>query len=504
MTSKQVNLNIPVAHFQNVLSWDNATIERLVRAAVELAQKVGLRLDDDTEGIYLKEAESKGAKIDWNANAVMFSEADIEKTIDVMRTTLPAPIPLRKLNISHGRKERFSVGNGANLLFDWKTWQVKPPSAADLVDVCRWAQGCDDVDALYAPVMLKDMDLNLEPLYSYALMSKYCRKRVYFNQPTEPIHVKHLGKMSRVVEKHHGFFQTMPEWEYLNPPFRLGLRSIRTMLARVDLGACDMMGIGSMAISGMSAPVTVAGLAVCALGEILAGLTFFRILRPGFGLRANVCSGSFDLRTANVTYFGLRTHLQNIALWELLVRGIGADAPCMTYYRDANEPGMQAAYEYGMAKAFFSSVIDYTYEEIGGLACGNIFSPEQAVLDMAIIKELNELTCGFEVSKEALGLEEIVNARFEQGVHMSTEHTMRHMKDSVPFSDFLFRGLPSGSQHDKSSTQTDKLMQKAADAVNSDRCKGREIAPDTELSGEMYEYVKEAAAELGISAPPLL
>jgi hypothetical protein len=371
------------------------------------------------------------------------------------------------------------------------------------MEVSQWAQGCDDIGLLVQPFMLKDLDLNLEPIFSYAVMAKYYRRRLLANQPTEPIHVRYLQKMNRVVESARGYRPIMLEYEYVNPPFRMGLRSIATMLARVDTGACTAMGIGPMSVGGMSAPVTVAGLAVTALAEILAGLTFFRILRPGVGLRANVCTGSLDLRTARVSYFGMHTHLGNLATWELLVRGIGVDSPCLTWYRDANEPGLQALYEFGMAQAFFSSVLNRCSPEIGGLGNGNIFSPHQAMLDMAAAKEFNELAAGFTVSDEALGVEEIIRARFEQGVHMSSEHTLRHMQAGVPFSGFLFRGMSSGAQHDKQHTQTDELMEHAAAGVSAARAKGCQAEPDIGLSRELYGFVKEAAAELGVEAPPL-
>ena len=503
METHRVHLNIPLAHFQNVLSWDQADIDHLVNAAVDLAVKVGLRLDEDREGVYLKEAEGKGTTIDWEAQAAMFTREQIEETMDVMRKTSPVKTPLRDRVRPQKREARFMVGNGANLVFDWDAWQVKGPTNADVVKLCHWAQGCDDVSALFPPVMLKDVDPRLEPLYSYALMAKHCRKPVYHEQPTEPIHVRYLDRMARVVEKHRGYFQEMQPFEYINPPFRISSRSIRTMLARIDLGVCGVMGIGPMTVGGMSEPVTVAGAAVVALAEVLAGLTFFRIIRPGYGLRATMCTGALDMRTARVSYFGMHVHLQNLAGWELLVRGIGADASCLTWYRDANEPGMQAMYEFGTAQAFFSSMLNPCTPEIGGLCNGNVFSPHQAVLDIAMIKEFNELTAGFEVSEDALGLDEVVGARFDQGVHMGSEHTLKYMKDGVPFSDFLFRGLPAGAQHDRSKTQTDELMEKAAESVRASVEEGAQIEPDHELADELYEHVREAASELGVDAPAL-
>lgn len=504
MGNKRVNINIPAAHFHSVLSWDKDTIDRLVSDAVDLVCKIGLQLYDDDRGIYLKEAESKNASIDWNCRAVNFTRCQVQETIEIMRQTRPVPDPLRPMVLSEkGRDERFFVGNGANLVFDWDSWQATAPAACDIVEISQWVQGFDDLEAMLQPVMLKDIDPRLEPLYSYALMCKYCRKRVYHNQPTEPVHVRYLDKMSGVVEKHRDYCQPMQDWEYINPPFRMGRRAIATMLERVDSGICNVIGVGSMAVAGMSAPVTAAGTAITALAEILSGLTFFRIMRPGLGLKPNICAGSLDLRSGRVSFFSMHTHLCNLATWDLLVRGIGVDSPISSGYRDANEPGLQALYEVGIAQNFFSTVAQRCCPEIGGLACGNIFSPHQAVMDIEVIKEFNELAYGFEVSDKVLGTGEIIKARFEQAMHMSSEHTLNHMKNGVSFSDFLFRGLPAGAQHDKNHTQTEELMKKAAQSVETAMASGRQVKPDVDLGKELHEFVKEAAAELGIEAPPL-
>ena len=335
-------------------------------------------------------------------------------------------------------------------------------------------------------------------------MSKYYHKTLNHEVPTQPIHVKYLEKMARIVQEKTGFYQPMSVYEYVNPPFRMGFRGIETMLARVDMGVCESMGIGSMSVSGISTPITVTGLAVVAVAEIIAALTLFRILRPGYGLLSVAATGSLDLRTARVNYFSMHTHLGNLAAWELITRGLGVDSKCLSWYRDANEPGMQAMYEFGLGQTLFSSVFKSIYPEIGGLSSGAVFSPEQAVMDMEIIKEFDEFAYGFEYDENTVGYEEILSAGFDQSIHMSTEHTVKYMHDNLTFSNFLFKGLSPGAHHNKEFNQTQELMKKAAEKVRNAKKKGREMEPNKELSSELYECVKEAAGELGIECPELI
>jgi hypothetical protein len=64
MSQPKIHLNIPVACTGNILSWDDETIKRLVREVIRVVTKTGLQLPDDHEGVFLKEAQSKGLAVD--------------------------------------------------------------------------------------------------------------------------------------------------------------------------------------------------------------------------------------------------------------------------------------------------------------------------------------------------------------------------------------------------------------------------------------------------------
>lgn len=506
----RVTVSLPLRRFTGVLSWDAATLERLVDAAVRAATGVGLRLDDDHDGARLEEAACAGADVDRGERLVRFTERDIRDTIAAMRSTVAVPPSGEAGGTSTGedgaraagRDATYLAGNGAQLVFDGARWAARTANADDLREACRRAQGSDLIGTLFPPFLVSGADARLEPLWSYAILAAHCGKRILHGQPTDPFHVRWLDRMESAVRADRGHHQPMQEWEYLNPPFRLARRAIDTMLARVDSGCCGVMGIGSMAVAGLSAPVTAAGLAVAAVGEVLAGLAFLHRLRPHAGLRGMVAAGSLDLRSGRVSYGSVHTHLCNLAAWELLTRGIGAGATCPTWYRDANEPGLQALHEFSMNQAFFSSVLGRSIPEIGGLASGALFSAEQAVMDIEAAREFDELAHGFVVDEEAVGLEEVLAGRFAPDHHVATEHTVRHRLDGVPYSSFYPRGLGATSRHDARTTQTAGLMAEAARKAREATERGRSQAPEQRLANELQRLVEEAAREIGVAAPP--
>ena len=492
----RTHISLPIARYDDVLSWDQATVERLLRHAYTIAMKAGCHIEEEE---FLKEIESKGGAVDWTRRAVVPTEKQLDEVCELLKET--TPMRPRFAEVTSEGFRPVGVGNGGNMVFDWESWSAKAPTVDDLVWVCKFAEGNDDVGSLFDPFMPKDIHILLEPIFTYAVMVRHCRKPVYHAQATEPEHVVYLDRMARIVEKHRGYYQPMLHYEYVNPPFRLGGRGIRTMLTRIDTGICDKMGLGPMSVSGMSAPVTVAGTAVTAVAEVLAALNALHLMRPEPGLTTNACTGELDLATARVKYFAFRTHRQNIAVAEIFRRGVGVECNFLTWYRDANEPGLQACYEYGYAQALFSALKTRSYSEIGGLSCGNMFSPEQAILDIEIIKEFDELLSGFDASDEAVAIDEIIAAGFEQGYHMSSEHTLTHMREHIALSDFFLRGMPAGADHDKNNNQTHKLMDHARARALECHSKGADADTDDALGDELWEVVAEAAKEIGAQLP---
>lgn len=111
---------------------------------------------------------------------------------------------------------------------------------------------------------------------------------------------------------------------------------------------------------------------------------------------------------------------------------MGIQATFQSCYRDANEPGLQACYEKALNDMFFITLAGSGGTGPGSLSNGNMFSPEQAIIDLEMDLEMSELFGGFEVSKQALGLETVLETKFKGDTIVSSEHTMKHYKAVLP------------------------------------------------------------------------
>lgn len=328
-------------------------MDELCERCLDIAERAGLQIEAD-EGDYPNQLKKLGARVE--GNTVYFTRAQLLDTLDVLRRCHPAGDPARRLTSPAGRDaQEVLVGNGANLVFDWEKWNVTPGDRFTLASLADWAQGNSDVTALFPPVMIQDIDMVLEPIYNYALLAGHCRKDFYHEQPTHPIHVEYLGKMAKWCGRIPGI---STRCRSMSSSIRLqnGPAGHRYHAQAHRFGTLRRNGRRKHGGQRRERPVTVTATAVTAVAETLCGLALFHTLRPQAGLDAFFATGSFDVRTSRIDFFGMHTHLQNVACWDIFVRGFGVDTELLTWYRDANEPGLQACYEFGMAQSFFSGL----------------------------------------------------------------------------------------------------------------------------------------------------
>jgi len=108
---------------------------------------------------------------------------------------------------------------------------------------------------------------------------------------------------------------------------------------------------------------------------------------------------------------------------------------------------------------------------------------------------------GFEFSEEAMGLDVITEARHSSKAYMEHPHTLKHFRELLPFSNWWLRGLPTGAGHDPNRSQTQQLLDKAHRICVEARRRGEEVETDQDLADQVWDVVKDMAAELDVKAP---
>jgi trimethylamine:corrinoid methyltransferase-like protein len=498
--SKTIQLRIPRDRPGEMLTLGDEERQQIAQAAFVVLERVGVRIEGEES---LRLLERAGGGVDHSAGVVRFAEGEVLDTARQLARDWPADRELDPPPFEPSTG--YVVGNGGSLWFDWERWDTVAATRRDLRNLTRWAEGMDGVSGSnqFCIVQEKGLDPVLQLVDAFAIMFQHSTKPVFFAQPTEPIHVKYLNRLV-ALQRQRGYSQLIAPNEHVNLPLTLSDRAIRGMLARIDAGM-DSICMGAMTTAGVNAPLTAPGFATMATAEVLGALCVVHRLRPQVGLMAALTGGVLDMRSGGVSYqcpWAVAAHYLAVDVFRHV---FGARLHYYWGYRNANEPGMQACYEWGTLNMFHRCFAGQGATEVGGLADGNIFSPEQAVMDIAMEEDAGQILGSFEFSPEAIGLDLMLEAGHDVKAYLTHPHTLAHCRSVPPFSDYWLRGAPAASQHSPGRSQTRRLMDRAHEACLDARQRGEQVQTDQPLADEAWAIVREMAEELGVPAPePLI
>lgn len=96
-----------------------------------------------------------------------------------------------------------------------------------------------------------------------------------------------------------------------------------------------------MPISGLNAPVTIAGTVTLSIAEILAGWTMSYLVNPEIPVSAIVALGTLDMHTGSICFGSPEALLQDIATMQFFGRRYGMSVWPAVNYTDCKRPGLR-------------------------------------------------------------------------------------------------------------------------------------------------------------------
>jgi len=180
-------------------------------------------------------------------------------------------------------------------------------------------------------------------------------------------------------------------------------------------------------LSGAMAPVTVAGTVAQLNAEVLAGIAFAQMVRPG----APVVYGSFQTTTdlqSGAPVFGAPESQLSLYLSAQLARRYCLPFRSGGMFASAKIADVQAGYEsiMSMLPAVMGGV-NFILHAAGWLENGLAAGYEKFVLDCELLGMFQKYMEGVDFSEDAFALDSI-RAVEPGGHHLGTEHTMRHFR----------------------------------------------------------------------------
>jgi trimethylamine---corrinoid protein Co-methyltransferase len=437
-------------------------LDRLQRGVLRVLEETGLRVYSDE---FLDALAATEARVDRASGVVKFPARMVEAFIEercrqqwVAPRERGEPEPKEKIGLS---------GVIAPFVFDYETKTRRYATRKDLLDITRWADVDCSADRIVGPaVTMSDVDARIEPIVSYALLLEHTRrpdKAYSLSADMNPFLVD-------MATAYYGkpVFPRGPD--FMTSPLTFGQRLAEHTLGAIRFGL-RYFSVGVMPISGSNAPMTTAGTVVVGTAECLGAGLIIRAMAPDTTFRFAMCNGLTDLRKGFAVFNAPEALLTDLGICELINRRMGgfAEVAAASDYIDAALPGIQAAYERtyrAMAIAAFVGE-PFTLGGQGTIEAGQIFSPEQLILERELSGGLWRLGQGIEVSDDTMALETIQSiGPGERGSYLDAEHTLAHYRETW-FPKYLARGAYLGDvqEQNRDRQMLDAAHQHYLDAI---------------------------------------
>ena len=231
--------------------------------------------------------------------------------------------------------------------------------------------------------------------------------------------------------------QYPPCYPFLEPisPLRFPFNGIDLLFetARLNLP----VPIGPMAQMGLSAPGTMAATMVQENAEILAGVCFTQLIRPGMPVCYGGICHAFDMGTTQMIFSGPEQAIFGVAMTQL-GKSYGLPVYINVGLTDSKSPDAQAGLEIGTTLMLGAAAGADIFGHLGICGVDQATSLDMLVLHDEAISYVESVMRDIDCSDEALGLDEIDEVG-PGGIYIDRDYTAEHFREQLWFPRLLNR-----------------------------------------------------------------
>jgi trimethylamine--corrinoid protein Co-methyltransferase len=394
--------------------------QRLDEAAMRLLEKTGALIEHD--GIRKKLTDA-GGRIDGQSRRCLLPERLVRAALANFGTSSvageyvgPAKFDPQVRTCHYGSFPQF---------LEWPECRRRPATREDVRNMAKMAHMLPEFEGSGQALTASDVDARIEPVWNAAERMSLSDKRPGGGEVIYPQHVKHLVRLGEIATGKAGDTSMFAHCNFSVAPLIFGRRDLACIIEKAKYKCHHVPG--TMPISGISGPVTLAGTAALGLAELYAGWVIGYLLDPSLPAAGIVGSGSLDMRTVAACFGSPEAHLQDMAV-KLVCRDLHGITvhPCLDYM-DCKKPGIDAAFQ--KMSTLRAWPINGGRIGIGAglLAGGECYSPVQHLLDLDMIKSWERFAAGFEVNDATLAVDVTDRVARKRGAtFLDTDHTLEN------------------------------------------------------------------------------
>lgn len=401
-------------------------IEQIHQATLDILETVGCRLPQDR---ILDMLQERGAIVDRETGIARLPKSLVEQALSETR-------PANRENALppfHGRQLRFGPGNQANIV-DYPGHVRRQGTTEDVIKGLVLINELPFIGRAMPLVTPADVPGYMGDLYGYYLCTLYSKKpySVYICSPESARQIIRIWETVRDEPSRAGFG---PNVGYLlEPNGALSFDHFSLEMAMIFAKAGHNIHVAPMAMTGLDAPVTLAGTMVMQNAYNLAGIVFTWLIK-GTGDWSGAAH-SVDMRSMLCSFGSPNQVLIGLAAIQL-GRFYGYEIGVNSGLTDACLPDFQSGFEKGMTGmvALLAGASGIGAQGIVGADQGT--SLEQLVIDNEWASAFNHIfELGVEVNQETLGVE-VIKKVGVGGSFIAEDHTVEHARDMYWKSDLF-------------------------------------------------------------------
>ena len=337
----------------------------------------------------------------------------------------------------------YSASGQALYCCDVDADKVRLATTQDLVDLSRVVDAVPDLGRAHPTFIPQDVPRATADLHAFATIvlnsSQPHRVSVYDERHIEKffeIEVIARGGDVEAVKKSPMFACKL----WFNSPFMITEENVRIAMKARELFGQPIM-IGLMPIAGSATPVTMAG---CLVHQTAESIVCNILTLAVDGLLTGYRSGALatDMRTGACTQSGPDVDLLQLASAQMAEFTFGGRAsvsrgPTTT----AKAPGTQSMMEKSIATLFAILCGTRSFGSLATLACADIGSLVQLMLDLEMMQYFQRLLDGVEVDEDRLAEEVICEVSPTGARFMEHEHTLKYFRQELFSPELADRGV---------------------------------------------------------------
>ncbi|MDW8327630.1 MAG: trimethylamine methyltransferase family protein [Anaerolineales bacterium] len=403
---KQANISPPGLEGGAYRPLTDEQVQRIHAAALTVLERTGVEvLESECRAILAQ----GGARVDAARNRVYLPRQMIEAALRLANRDVVLYSKDGKSDLHlRGKRVHLGTGGAAVLVLDLETGHARPSRLRDIYDIGRLVDTLDNIHFYLRPVVARDLDneeIDINTFYAaLTATNKHVMGGCYFARKVAEI--KELGALIAGGEE---AFLARPflslNLGFVVSPLRFAPETVETLTTAVRAGL--PVALVSAPLSGATAPASLVGTLVQSIAEVLAGITYVQLLRPGHPLLMGAMPLVTDLRTGAMIGGCAELALMNAAAAQLShFYGLPLYNSCGI--TESKVPDAQAGFEKGLTTAVTALAgAHYNHHAAGMLESLLCVAYENYVIDDDIGGQVMRLVRGLEVTEESLSLDVI-------------------------------------------------------------------------------------------------